>query len=148
MKKFVVVVALAFLVAACSSNPLTQRWMDAYGPNFPQPNPGQAALYIVRDTAPEGEIPINISIGRRPVGSLTSLSWMRFDVDPRLYDLRAFGTQASNELIITVAPGQTRFIQVQLNGPGTDLLEIFPRDGRRIVREGQHAQEMGTPPQY
>jgi hypothetical protein len=146
MKKFLVAVALC-LLAACSSPGLsTSAWEEAYGSNFAQPQPGKAALYIVRDAAPEGAPPINMSIGRRPVGGLTSLTWMRFDLEPRLYDLRAFGTQASSELIITVAPGETRFLQVEPSGPGVEILEIFPRDGRRMVRKGQHTMEMGAPP--
>ena len=44
MKKFLVVVVLSLLTAACSSG--TSRWMEAYGPNFPVPKPGLAALYI------------------------------------------------------------------------------------------------------
>jgi hypothetical protein len=95
--------------------------------------------------APEGAPPINLSIGRRPMGGLSSLTWMRFDLQPKLYDIRAFGTQASTEQIITVAPGQTRFIQIEAKEGGTEILEISPRDGRRLVRRGQHTMEMGTP---
>ena len=85
--------------------------------------------------------------GRRPVGSLGGLTWMRFDLQPRLYDLRAFGTQSSTELIITVDPGQTRFIQIEHTDPGgAALLELSSRDGRRRVREGQHTMEMNEPP--
>jgi hypothetical protein len=144
MKKFFAVVFLV-LVAACSSTSTGSRWWDAYGSNFPQPLPGEAALYIVRDAAPEGAPPINLTIGRRPMGGLASLTWMRFDLQPKLYDLRAFGTSASTELIITVAPGQTRFMQVELNGNSAEILEISPRDGRRIVRQGQRTMEMGQP---
>jgi len=144
MKKFSAVVSLV-LLAACSSTSTGSPWWDAYGSNFPQPLPGEAALYIVRDVAPEGAPPINLSIGRRPVGGLASLTWMRFDLQPKLYDLRAFGTQASTELIITVAPGQTRFMQVEPNGTSAEILEISQRDGRRMVRQGQRTMEMGQP---
>jgi len=147
MKKFVAAVALLLLAAACSSGaPMTSRWEDTYGRNFPEPSPGLAALYIVRDTAPEGAPPINLTIGRRPMGGLASLTWMRFDLQPRLYDLRVFGSQTSTELIITVDPGQTRFLQLELTDSGSaEILEISPRDGRRIVRQGQHTMEMGIP---
>ncbi len=149
MMKVVSAVALLLLVAACSSpGSMTSTWEEAYGPNFPAPEPGKAALYIVRDTAPEGAPPIYLSIGRRPVGGLAGLTWMRFDVWPRLYDIRAFGEQASSEQIITVAPGETRFILVQPAGTGTEILQISKLDGRRLVRRGQHTMEMGAPPEY
>ena len=148
MKTFAAVVVLGFLLMACSSPvPFTSPWEETWGPNFPQPRPGEAALYLVRDAAPEGTPLINMTIGRRPVGGLASLTWMRFDLQPRLYDLRAFGTQTSTELIITVDPGQTRFMQVEHKGPGSaEILEISARDGRRLVRQGQHVLEMGEPP--
>jgi hypothetical protein len=145
MKTFVAAVAFMVLVAACSSPPMTSRWWETYGSDFPQPMPGEAALYLVRDVAPEGAPPINLSIGRRPMGGLSSLTWMRFDLQPKLYDIRAFGTQASTEQIITVAPGQTRFIQIEAKEGGAEILEISPRDGRRLVRKGQRTMEMGAP---
>lgn len=147
MKKFVAV-ALVLLVAACSSSaPITSPWEEAWGPNFPEPKPGEAALYLVRGPTPEGAPSIPMSIGRRPVGNLAGLTWMRFDLQPRLYDVRAFGTQSSTELIITVAAGQTRFLQIMHKDPGsTEILELSPRDGRRLVREGQHIMEMNEPP--
>jgi hypothetical protein len=148
MKTFVAVVALGIFLMACSSPaPFTSPWEETWGPNFPQPRPGEAALYLLRGPTPDGAPPINMTIGRRPVGGLASLTWMRFDLQPRLYDLRAFGTQTSTELIITVDPGQTRFMQVEHKDPGSaEILEISPRDGRRLVRQGQHVMEMGEPP--
>lgn len=149
MKSFAVVVALLVAVGACSSSqaPYISPWEQAWGPNFPQPKPGEAAVYLVRGPTAEGTPPINLSIGRRPVGGLAGLNWMRFDLQPRLYDLRAFGTQSSSELIITVDPGQTRFFQIEHKDPGsTEILELSSRDGRRFVREGQHVMQMGEPP--
>src|SRR5215813_10809271 len=140
MKMFAAAVVLLFS-AACSP------WLEAWGPNFPESKPGEAAVYLVRDRAPEGAPPINLTIGRRPVGSLTSLTWMRFDLQPRLYDLHAYGTQSSSELIITVDPGQTRFFQIEHKDPGTTaILEVSSLDGRRYVRQGQHVLEQNQPP--
>ena len=141
MKKFLVVVALSLLAAACSSG--TSLWMEAYGPNFPVPKPGVAALYIVRGDAPQDAPPINITMGGQLAGGVTSLTWMLFDLPPSLYDLRAVGMQESNELIITVAPGETRFLLVQPTTPdNAQLLEMSQLEGRRLVRQGQHMQEL------
>jgi len=94
MKKFLLVVALSLLAAACTSSTPggMSRWMEAYGNNFPVPKPGQAAVYLVRDAAPDDAPPISLTMGRQPMGSLTGLTWMLFDLPPSLYDLRAFGT--------------------------------------------------------
>jgi hypothetical protein len=145
MKKLVVAVVLSLLAAACANVKFggTSRWVDAYGPNFPQPNPGQAALYLVRDKASPDDPPINVSLGRQVLGGLNGQTWMLLDLDPKLYDLRAFGTQESTDLIITVDPGQTRFLLVQPTPSGNaEMLELSPAEGRRLVRLGQHIQEM------
>jgi hypothetical protein len=148
MKKLLLVVALSLLAACTKPFSGESRWMDAYGPNFPQPLPGRGALYVVRNVTYEGAQPINLSIGRRAMGGLTSLTWMRFDLQPRLYDLRAFGTSASSELIITVDPGQTRFVQVDAKDGSTQILEISPQEGRRLVRLGQQVMPMEAVPEY
>jgi len=141
MKKFLLAVVLSLLAAACSSG--TSLWMEAYGPNFPVPKPGVAALYIVRGDAPQDAPPINITMGGQLAGGVTSLTWMLFDLPPSLYDLRAVGMQESNELIITVAPGETRFLLVQPTTPdNAQLLEMSQTEGRRLVRQGQHMQEL------
>jgi hypothetical protein len=141
MKKFLLAVVLSLLAAACSSG--TSLWMEAYGPNFPVPKPGVAALYIVRGDAPQDAPPINITMGGQLAGGVTSLTWMLFDLPPSLYDLRAVGMQESNELIITVAPGETRFLLVQPTTPdNAQLLEMSQLEGRRLVRQGQHMQEL------
>ena len=142
MKKLLLVVALS-LLAGCQQSPFS-RWNDSFGPTFPQANSGQAALYLVRDTAPPDAPPINVMMGRQMLGGLTGTSYMRLDLDPRLYDLRAFGTRANSELIITVAPGQTRFLLVRTAGTdNAELVELSPEQGRRLVRP---AEQLYVPP--
>ena len=145
MRTFVAAVAL-LLVAACSR---MSPWEEAWGPNFPQPEAGRAALYLVRGTAPQGAPPINLSIGRLPIGGLTSNTYMLFELDPRLYDIHAFGTRSPAEQIITVAPGQTRFLQIEANDTGgANILEVSSLDGRRLVRKGERLMQLANPPAY
>jgi len=128
----------ACLLAACSSESLFTRSNDAYGTNFPVANDGKAALYIVRGPAPADAPPINISSGRLPLGGLAGSKYMRLDLSPKLYDLRAYGTQTSNELVVTVAPGQTRFLLAQpTDTGGAELLEMSQEQGRRMVRQSE-----------
>lgn len=137
MKKLLVVAVLAMLTGCASGQ---SPWMQAHGWNFPQANPGQAAVYLVRGGAPADAPPINLTMGRRALGGLPAQSWMRLNLVPRLYDMRAYGTQANSELIITVDPGQTRFFEVLTVEPGSArLMEISPGDGRRLVNQGQQA---------
>ena len=137
MKMFLVVAALAML-SGCASG--QSSWVQAYGTNFPQANPGQAAVYLVRGPAPADAPPINITLSQQALGGLPGQSWMRLNLVPRLYDVRAYGTQANTELIITVDPGQTRFFEAVTEEPGNArLMEISPYQGRRLVNQGQQA---------
>ncbi|MBI3198413.1 MAG: hypothetical protein HYZ40_13090 [Rhodospirillales bacterium] len=137
MKKLLVVVALALSAAACSSGP-GSPWRQSYGKTFYEPNDGMAALYIIRDDPGQDDSPIGITNGQSPVGSLAGFTWMRLDLAPSLYDLRASGTQGSTELIITVNAGQSRFFLAEPKPPGNaQLREIRQDEGRRLVRKGQ-----------
>ena len=148
MRTFAVVVGLVLAAAACSSSGRSP-WVEAWAPDFPQPEPGRAAVYLIRDTAPPNAPPINLAVGRRAVGGLTSNTYMLFDLLPRLYDFRAFGTQTSNEQIVTVAAGETRFFQIEANNiGGTQILEVSSLDGRRMVRKGERLMQFANPPAY
>jgi hypothetical protein len=133
------VAACLLMLAGCSENSVWSKANSAWGTGtFPAANEGQAALYIVREPAHPDSPPINITMGRQPVGSIVPPNYMRFDLAPKLYDLRAYGPQSNSELIITVAPGQTRFLLAQLtpNG-GAELLELSTEQGRKLARQGE-----------
>ena len=108
------------------------------GKTFYEPNEGMAALYIIRDDPGQDASPIGITKDRSPVGSLAGLTWMRLDLPPSLYDLRAYGTQGSTELVVTVNAGQSRFLVVEPKPTGNaQLREISQVTGRQLVRKGQ-----------
>src|SRR5882757_8415006 len=135
MRKLLVVAALLML-AGCSPSPgsLFSKANDAWGTGtFPVANDGQAALYIVREPAQPDSPPINITMGSQPIGGISPPNYMRLDLAPKLYDFRAYGQQSNTELIITVAPGQTRFLLAQPtpNG-GAELLELSQEQGRKL----------------
>lgn len=133
MRKVVIAVALALSLGACES-----AWMKAYGPNFPPPEEGEAALYIVRTPAPADASLIPMTMNSQPVGALSAATWMRFDVLPDLYNIRVHGRQASSDLIVTVMPGESRFLLLEPTPEGSARLkEIRQADGRRLVRAGQ-----------
>jgi hypothetical protein len=136
MKKLLIAVVLALSAAACS--PGGTPWQKSYGKTFYEPNEGMAALYIIRDDPGQDASPIGITSGQTPVGSLTGSTWMRLNLPPSLYDLRAFGTEGSTELIVTVNAGQSRFFLAEPKATGNAQLREIPQDeGRRLVRKGQ-----------
>ena len=138
MRTLLIAVA-ALMLAGCSENSVWWKANNAWGTGtFPVSNDGQAALYIVREPAYPDAPAINITVGRQPVVGLTAPNWVRLDLPPKLYDLRAYGTQTNSELIITVAPGQTRFLLAQPTPTGgAELLELSQEQGRKLVRKGE-----------
>lgn len=138
MRTLLIAVA-ALLLAGCSENSIWWKANNAWGTGtFPVSNDGQAALYIVREPAYPDAPAINITVGRQPLVGLTAPNWVRLDLPPKLYDLRAYGPQTNSELIITVAPGQTRFLLAQPTPTGgAELLELSQEQGRKLVRKGE-----------
>ena len=138
MRKLLLVAVALLMLAGCSSNSIWWKANDAWGTGtFPVANDGRAALYIVREPAQPDAPPINITMGRQPIGGIMPPDYMRLDLAPNLYDRRAYGPQAHSELIINLAPGQTRFLLAQLtpNG-GAELLELSQEQGRKLARQG------------
>ncbi len=133
------IAVVALLLAGCSENSVWWKANNAWGTGtFPVSNDGQAALYIVREPAYPDAPAINITVGRQPLVGLTAPNWVRLDLPPKLYDLRAYGPQTNSELIITVAPGQTRFLLAQPTPTGgAELLELSQEQGRKLVRKGE-----------
>ena len=138
MRKFLVA-AVVFGLAGCSEYSTFTREYDAWGRGtFPVANDGQAALYIVREAGTPDTPPIEITIGRQSLVNLSAPNYVRLDLNPKLYDLRAYGPQKDKELVVTVAPGQTRFLLAQLTPDGgAQLLELSQEQGRRLVRRGE-----------
>ncbi|MCA0302701.1 MAG: hypothetical protein LCH95_09855 [Proteobacteria bacterium] len=136
MMKFLGAALLALSLSACQNSP--SPWYQAYGTtSFPVAKDGMAALYIVRDAAPPDAASIPISMSRNPVGGLAGSTWMRLDLPPNPYDLRAFGSSESTELIITLVAGETRFLLAEPKGTNdAQLMWLSQEDGRELVRKG------------
>lgn len=138
MKKLLSAAVLALSVAACQQGGPLSGWQQAYGTNFPGPKDGMAAVYLVRGAAPPDAPPIPISESRQAIGSLTGSTWIRLDALPNPLDLRAYGSQDSTELIITVAAGETYFLIAEpVGATNAKLMTISWDEGRRLVRQGQ-----------
>ena len=138
MKKLLVALALTLSVTGCVFTRESSEWMLSYGRTFYEPDPGMAAVYIIRGVPDEDTSPLRVVIGQQPVVSLTGLTWTRLNLLPNFYDMRAFGDQASTQTIFTVTAGQSRFLLLEPKpGGNAELQEISQAEGRRLVRRGQ-----------
>jgi len=140
MKKLLIAFALLSL-AACSENSTWFRFNNAFGTGtFPVASEGQAAVYLVREVSYPDAPPIKVTMDGAPIVDLPPTSYARLNLAPKLYDFRTYGLQRNRELIITVAPGQTRFFVVQPSGENqqnAEMLELSQEEGRKLVRKAQ-----------
>ena len=100
-------------------------------------NPGAGGGLSGARRCPARRPPINLTMGRTPArrpaaAELDATSTWR----SKLYDMRAYGTQANSELIITVDPARRAFRGAHRQAGSARLMEIGPGDGRRLVTQG------------
>lgn len=134
------------LVAACATVPMDSAQQDAAGKQFAPPPPGRAALYVYRESLLGSAVSIPVSLGTRPLGSLPSDTWFLVDVEPGTYDVRCNATEGSDARSVTLAPGETRYVEVAIRmgmlGARCGVSEVDPQAGQKGVLGGKRAAEI------
>ena len=142
--RYAIAVAAALLLAACSNAPpvaLAPPGQDAAGKQFDPAPPGMAAVYFYNpsDAAPA----INVTVGPMVIGTLAPMSYMRVELNGGWHALSCQTYDSTNPSSITVAPGQMRFIDVEMppSAPACSLRETNPDAGRAAVLAGARAMQ-------
>jgi hypothetical protein len=132
---------LLLALAACQSSSVAMAppGQDAAGKQFNPPPPGTAAVYFYN---PAATSPIlNVSVDGLYIGQLGTQTWMRAEVNAGHHVLRCRGGDSGNSIWLNLAPGQIRFIDVQML-PGQyvcTIRETSPEAGRAGVLNGGRA---------
>lgn len=138
-----IALAFALALAACQSSsvPMAPPGMDDAGRQFAPPPPGMAAVYFFN---PASESPVlNVRANGREIGQLGTQTWMRAEFAPGNHTFHCWGGNSTNQTTIRVAPGDTRFIIVQML-PGQSVCSIGESDpgtGRAAVMAGGRAMQ-------
>ena len=138
------VIGLISLVAACSGPPpvtYAPPAQDAAGKQFNPPPPGMAAGYFYNPTS-NGPA-INVTVGPMVIGRLSPMSWMRTELGAGWHAISCTTANSANPSSITVAPGQMRFIDIEMP-PGSavcSIREASPDAGRAGVLAGQRTMQ-------
>ena len=105
----------ALLLAACGGGvPMAPRGNDLAAKRFEQPQPGLAALYIVR----EGTFvstPVAVLVDQRRVGSLAYDTYFRVELPSGWHDVRVRDLDSGQQLAVTniqLGPGDVRFVSI------------------------------------
>jgi|ERR1041384_112364 hypothetical protein len=140
-----VVTAGILLLAACSAPPtvsMAPPGQDAAGKQFNPPPAGMAAVYFYNPT--NSGPAINVTVGPMVIGSLAPTTWMRVELGAGWHAMSCTTANSANPSSITLAPGQMRFIDVEMP-PGSAVCSIREASsdaGRAAVLAGQRTTQI------
>lgn len=132
---------LLLALAGCQSSSVAMAppGQDAAGKQFNPPPPGTAAVYFYN---PAAASPIlNVAVDGLYIGRLGTQTWMRAEINAGHHVFRCRGGDSGNAIWLNLAPGQIRFIDVQML-PGQyvcTIRETSPEAGRAGVLNGGRA---------
>lgn len=132
---------LLLALAACQSSSVAMAppGQDAAGKQFNQPPPGTAAVYFYNPAAASPVL--NVAVDGLNIGQLGTQTWMRAEINAGHHVFRCRGGDSGNSIWLNLAPGQIRFIDVQML-PGQyvcTIRETSPEAGRAGVLNGGRA---------
>ena len=132
---------LLLAIAACQSSSVAMAppGQDAAGKQFNPPPPGTAAVYFYNPAA-AGPV-LNVAVDGLNIGRLGTQTWMRAEINAGHHVFRCRGGDSGNSIWLNLAPGQIRFIDVQML-PGQyvcTIRETSPEAGRAGVLNGGRA---------
>jgi hypothetical protein len=100
-----------------------------------------AAVYFYNPS--DAQPAINVTVGPMVIGTLAPMSYMRVELGAGWHALSCQTYNSTNPSSITVAPGQMRFIDVEMppGAPSCSLRETSPDVGRADVLAGARAMQ-------
>jgi hypothetical protein len=139
----IVALAGALALSACQSSSVTMAGpgADSDGKQFGPPPPGMGAVYFFNPTSASPVL--NVRANGREIGRLGTQTWMRAEFAPGPNTFHCRGGNSTNRVTIDVAPGDMRFIDVEMQ-PGQyvcTIRETDPGVGRTAVLNGSRAAQ-------
>jgi hypothetical protein len=110
VKRLSLLAAAAVALAACQSAvPMGTPNDDAAGKTFLAPTPGRAAIYVYQG---ESNAKLDITANQRVIGTLGGFSYLRTELRPGHYDLRARANNVDVALLpLDVSAGEVRYVR-------------------------------------
>lgn len=130
-------------LAACegSNVAMAPPGQDIAGKQFAPPPPGMGAVYFVN---PSTASPVlNVTANGQEIGRLGTQTWMRTELAAGPYTMRCRGGGSANAMNMTIAPGNIRYVDVQML-PGQyvcTIRETDPGSGQSAVMNGSRAAQ-------
>jgi hypothetical protein len=130
------------MLAACGAAAqvsMAPQSQDAAGKQFNPPPAGMAAIYFYNPLT-TGPV-ISVMEGPIVIGQLGPLTWMRIETSAGWHAMRCVASNSANPSSITVAPGDMRFVEVDMptGAPVCTIQEAATDAGRSGVLAGNRA---------
>lgn len=151
VRAFGCLAAAALMLGACATVPMAGPTADADGKRFDPPPPGQASLYLYRNSIVGSEAVFSLADNQQPIGSLANRTWIRTDVVPGRHVVTCsipsyapLTQPPAQAATVDLAPGEIRFLEVDV-WPGLPLnprcvaTEVPADKGRAAVTDGNRA---------
>jgi len=138
-RKLLVVLLLALAGCQSSTVAMAPPAQDAAGKQFAPPPPGMGAVYFFNSSTASPVL--DVRVDGREIGRLGTQTWMRTELGAGHHVLRCLGANSANGIWVNIAPGDMRFIDVQML-PGQSVCtirETSPTAGRAGVLAGSRA---------
>ncbi|MBV8191700.1 MAG: hypothetical protein JOY64_09175 [Alphaproteobacteria bacterium] len=110
MKRLSLLASAALALAACATSvPMGTASDDAAGKTFSPPSAGRAALYVYQA---QSNVVLDITANQRLLGTLGEFSYLRTEVPPGRYELRARVNNVDAALLpLDVRAGEIRYVR-------------------------------------
>ncbi len=141
IRLFLPALAALLLLAGCASVPLDSAQEDARGKQFIPPPPDRGSLYVYRQGPMGAPVSIGVILAGRPETKLAQDTFVWLEPAPGTIDIRCAGTDGSADTVVSVGPGETRFVEVAyrpgLMGSRCAVREVPEAEGRTAVLAGK-----------
>ena len=142
MRRSMIAVLMLGLAACQGSNvAMAPPGQDIAGKQFAPPPPGMGAVYFFN---PSTASPVlNVTANGQEIGRLGTQTWMRTELAAGPYTMRCRGGGSANALQMNIAPGNIRYVDVQML-PGQyvcSIRETDPGSGQSAVMNGSRAAQ-------
>jgi hypothetical protein len=113
---------------------------DAAGKTFLQPTPGRAALYVYQG---QSSTVLDITANQRLLGTLGGFSYLRTELRPGHYDLRARANNVDVALLpIDVRSGEVRYVRATAAPQSYILREEPAATAQPAILEGKRVSDI------
>ena len=142
MRRSMIAVLMLGLAACQGSNvAMAPPGQDIAGKQFAPPPPGMGAVYFFN---PSTASPVlNVTANGQEIGRLGTQTWKRTELAAGPYTMRCRGGGSANALQMNIAPGNIRYVDVQML-PGQYVCSIRETDpglGQSAVMNGSRAAQ-------